>query len=194
MQKLHSQYKVIPESQEFKSYFWYIAFVQVISNIQKVQHMVKQINSDHRLWAPSYQEYCKLYFELVLVDRLLYPGYIIIGLKNREEYEELNNEMLSQHLGYMLGGPFSSLRDDEFQAMLKVSQTILEVPSGQFNVTAGDNIIISSGPCAGLHGLVKRINNDGQVTLAVYFMNREITVVTTVTEIQNLGGPLGDSS
>jgi transcription antitermination factor NusG len=193
MQKLHSQYKIVPPKEEYAQYNWYIAFVQVISNIRKVESILDNMSVNYRLWAPSYQEYCKIYFELVLVDRLLYPGYIVVGLQGDSSFEILHHELISNQFGYLLGDRTTNVKPDEFLQMLRVSSNILAAPVGQFNVKVGDNIVISAGPCAGLHGVVKAISDDGQVTLAVFFMNREISVITSVTDVQNLGGPLNDT-
>lgn len=190
MQKLHSQYKVIPALEDYEKYSWYIAFVQVISNIQKTAVILRGMNIDYKLWAPNYQEYCKIYFELILVDRLLYPGYVLIGVREDASFDLLNRDMNQNRLGYMLGDYTCKIKRDEFIQMLRVSNKILDIPTGQFNVKVGDSIVISAGPCAGLNGVVKDISDDGQVTLSVFFMNREISVTTSVVDIQNIGGPL----
>jgi len=187
MQKILQRYKSIPSEEAFTNFAWYVTFVQVISNIQKIEHILRTYQSQYCLWAPYYQEYCKTYYsELVLVDRLLYPGYIFVGLQDIHKFDLLNNDMHILHLGYMLGNYASTLSQDDLSIIRSVSAVIVEEPAGQFKIREGDHIVISSGPCSGLHGVVRTIQKDGQVKLSVFFMNREISVDTTITNIQGL--------
>jgi transcription antitermination factor NusG len=173
---------------------WYVAFAQQIHNIVKIDNLLRQRTCAHQIWAPYYQEFCKFEMEVELVDRLLYPGYVIVGLKDETDFDYLDQEMKTAHLGYMLGNFTNNLREKEFTDMLSVSVHSEEVPAANFNVKPGDHIVISSGPCSGLHGVVQEINTSGQATLKVYFMHREITMLTSVTDLQNLGGAISEEN
>ena len=191
MQKIHPRYKQIPDSSEFDKFNWYISFVQMISNLAKLNELLRQRPEAYRIWSPCRQEYCKIYFELILIDRLLYPGYTLVGLKDEYAHEILNYSLNSEKIGYMLGDFSCKLTKEEFDRVRLVALNEFETPASKFNVKIDDNIVISAGPCAGLHGKVKAIHDDGQAVLKVFFMNREITVKTSVADIQSFGGPNG---
>jgi transcription antitermination factor NusG len=121
------------------------------------------------------------------MDRLLYAGYIFIGLKNQMDFVASNIKLLSSRKGYLLGTSSTCLSLEELDKVYKLSSTFSEVPRMMFNVKEGDTISIKSGIFSGLFGKVKNVRIDGRLTIQAFFMNRDVEINLSILDIQSLG-------
>jgi transcription antitermination factor NusG len=186
MHRLPTHYKEM-QPETFKTYRWYVAFVGNLRHVVAADISLKEENIEYKIWAPCYQEYRKDHSDFVLTDRLLYAGYIFIGLKNQLDFVTTNLALLSSRKGYLLGTSCVSLTDEELSKIYQVTSKFSDVPRMMFNVKAGDTISIKSGIFSGLFGKVKDVKTDGRLIIQAFFMNRDVEINLSILDIQSMG-------
>ena len=193
MHKLYKKYKELCVD-DLAKYKWYVAFVGDIRHVPALDLELREENMAHCIWAPCFQEYRKYHSDFILADRLLYAGYIFIGLPESNDFVRANLKMLASRKGYMLGTSSTYLKREEVETVYKLSNICLESPRMMFNVAEGDTITIKSGIFSGLCGKVKSVRTDGRVAIQAYFMNRDIEINVSVMDVQSLGSPTYDDN
>jgi transcription antitermination factor NusG len=186
MHRLPSHYKEI-KPELFKTYRWYVAFVGNMRHVISANISLTEEKIDHIIWAPCFQEYRKDHSDFVLMDRLLYAGYIFIGLKNQMDFVSANIKLLASRKGYLLGTSHTCLSGEELDKVYQLASTFYEVPRMMFNVREGDTISIKSGIFSGLFGKVKEVRTDGRLIIQAFFMNRDVEINLSILDIQSLG-------
>ena len=186
MHKLYKKYKEL-HVDLLQDYKWFVAFVGDIRHVLNIDIELKEEGLDYLIWAPCFQEYRKYHSDFILADRLLYAGYIFVGLKNSQDFVTANLKMLSSRKGYMLGTSTTYLKKEELDMIHALSNTCVDAPRMMFNVNPGDTITIKSGIFSGLCGKVKDVRTDGRVLIQAYFMNRDIEINMSVMDVQSMG-------
>jgi len=188
MIKIASNVKQLPTLTNLTSLNWYVLFIGTVNNLSGITTLLENTCSQaNRLWVPTYQEYCKYHSHVILVDRLVYPGYSFIGFSDNLQLGMFLHEIGQTHKGVILGDGLSSLSKEEIQNILEISSKFIDTPKVMFDIKVGDQVIISSGPLTGLPATITELKASGNVTLRVFFLSRELTVRTSVLDIQSFG-------
>ena len=186
--KLSLNVKKLPSLDALYNLKWYVVFVGTLTNINSIESLTNQKTfKDSIVWAPTFQEYCKLRSHLILVDRLIYPGYIFVGFVNDHQLASFLKKVSAERKGTLLGDGVVCLLPDEVKDVFSVAVKYSTAPKVMFDVKPGDHVTISSGPLSGLPAQVRDIKPSGDVTLTVFFLSRELTVKTTILDIQSFG-------
>lgn len=186
MLKIPQEYKQIPNFEDFSNFKWYTLFVHSMKDVLSIKSLCNKLNIVHKIWAPCYQVISRRLTDIILVDHLLYQNYIFVGLQNPSDFNRLSEELADTKKGILLGNCKSFLSEKE---LLQIRENVISYNSidpflVSFNLKKGDYVTVTSGPCAGLSGIVKNIYKNGKVVLNVFFMNREITTVISVVDIK----------
>ena len=193
MQRISDRYKQIPPTTDLKSFKWFIVFVGTVRNISGVRHVCESLKlPTFKVWAPVYQEHCRTQTDIVLTDRLIYPGYIFLGVLDEECAAQVSAELREQSKGFILGGNYAYLTTEEIKHILEAATKLAETPKIMFDVKAGDSVIISSGPLSGFRATVEKVYVEGKVKLRAFFMSRELSVEMSVLDVQSLGESIND--
>ena len=183
MLKIPAHLKITPALQEVDKHSWYVVHIGVPRNMSYVESAVEEAGGGIT-WAPTYQVYKMLGSHLLLVDYLIYPGYIFVGLVDGSSIKKLKAMLKNNSKGQVLdqAGP---LTHDElkgvFNAVFKYSTT----PNMSLNIKVGSSVTITAGPFSGLPADVVKINDSGVVELRVFFLNRDMKVKTSVLDIKS---------
>ena len=193
MQRISSKYKQLPPTESFQQLKWFVIFIGTVRNIPGVHHVCVELNlPDFVIWAPVYQEHCKTQTDIALTDRLIYPGYIFIGVPSTEDAATLSAELRNEAKGFLLGSSTMCLTEEELQCAYENAVRLAEAPKIMFDVKEGDSVIMSSGFLSGFRATVEKVLPEGRVKLKVFFMNREVSVDMSVLDIQSLGNSVDD--
>ena len=184
--RLSSQYKYL-ENEKLESYKWYVAFVGNMQHVRKISGSLKEIPElNYHIWAPCYKEYRKYRSDFILADRLLYSGYIFIGLTDPHKFCEVELKLKQSRLGYLLGASQNFLKKQDLENVYSMYLKFQDCKKMMFNVQAGDSVTLRSGPFSGLCGTVQHVYPDGRVRLKAYFMQRELEMNISVMDLQVL--------
>jgi len=189
MRKISLEYKQLPSQDNLTKLNWYIIFIGTIDNIPGVDHVCQTLGmTNYALWAPTYQEYCRFQSDLVLVDRLIYTGYVLLGVEDVNQICQLSVALGEARRGFILGGTTGPLNIEELNQVYNTAQTYSTAPKLEFDIQTGDSVIIGSGFLSGFRATVTEVLLDlRKVKLEVFFMNRELEVEMSILDIQSLG-------
>lgn len=183
---MSSQYKYL-ENEKLNAYKWYVAFVGNMQHIFKISGMFRELpHMEHHVWAPCYKEYRKFHSDFILADRLLYSGYIFIGLQNESDFCEVVVKLKQSRLGYLLGTSKDFLKKQDLENVYNMYLKFQDCKRMMFNVQSGDSVTLKSGPFSGLCGIVQHVYVDGRVKLKAFFMQRELDIDISIMDLQIL--------
>jgi transcriptional antiterminator NusG len=114
----------------------------------------------------------------VIVQKSIYPGYIIVKMKMNERswLVVTKTDKVSGFLGGSRGKP-TPLTDSEYQAMLSSIETENIAAVKASNVAVGSRIKVKSGSFESFEGMVKSIDDKNEIlTVAVSIFDRETTI------------------
>jgi transcription antitermination factor NusG len=184
--KLLARYKHLEQGM-LNEYKWYVASVGNMQHIFKLEYALRDTDDmAYRIWAPCYKEYRKYHSDFILADRLLYSGYIFIGLKNEDDFCKADTRIATSRLGYMLGNSKTYLHQEDLNNVYAMYLKFQDCKKMMYNVQEGDNISLKSGPFSGLCGVVQNVYSDGRVRIKAYFMQRELEINISVLDVQVL--------
>jgi len=188
MSKAYLKFKRLPTSEDFKNFKWYIVFVGQLKNVDTLEYICKERNIHAIIWSPVFQEYHRTSSGLVLVDKLLYPGYVFVGLADPQKFELLSYELSEERKGFLLGNFTNYLTREELEMIVQEAIKHSEAPSLEtFHVQKGDIVIINSGPFTGMQGKVLDVDQKGRVKLKIFFMNTEVDAIVPGADVYSFG-------
>ena len=186
MIKLSTRVKKVPSLESLQYLHWYVVFIGTSNNIISIENILKTNDIPNGIvWAPTFQEYHKFRSHLILVDRLLYPGYVFLGIETTAQLGAFLKDLSNESKGLLLGEGSVCLTQEELTDVLEVVHRLSEIPTMTYDIHPGDQVTISSGPLSGLPATVTDVEVTGATTLKVFFLSRELTVKTSVLDIQS---------
>ncbi|SRR6266576_790142 len=120
----------------------------------------------------------------VQLDLPLFPGYVFVRLALRDRLRVLQIPSVVRMVGF--GGLPTVLPDREMEIMQSgLSESLLAEPHPF--LTAGRRVRITSGPLAGLDGLLKRRKGNLRVVVSLNLIQRSIAVDVDAADITPIG-------
>lgn len=185
MLKIPEHYTRIPAIEQREDLKWYVVHVGVPKNIPSVEAAVSEV-AGSCLWVPVYKEYKKLRSHLILVDYLVYPGYIFVGVPASDDIKRVCDFLDYTTKGYVVC-PEVCLSREEMDGVYHCAVSCGDSLGVSSTIEVGSTVMITAGPFAGLAGEVIKVRQNGVVELQVFFLNRDMRVQTTVLDIRKEG-------
>ena len=186
MFKIPNKFKATPDIDKLQEMLWYVVSVGVPKQLLVVESSLKKCGvPDYCLWCPTYPEYTRLRNQMTLIDRMLYPGYCFLGLRELTDVLNARGHLKGESDGKcsVLGETTAPISREELEQVLSVCSAYCSPDRPFSSIKVGDNVVIHSGPLSGIPATVKDMRKNGKITLLAFFLNREITVETTILDV-----------
>jgi transcription antitermination factor NusG len=147
---------------------WYA--VRVRSNRE---HLVSVHLREHgyEQFAPSYKVERQWSDRVRKIDRFLFPGYVFCRLDPHDRLPVLMLPGVVDLIGF--GKLPAPIPDAEIDRVRKMVESGLPVASWPY-LTAGDTVLIESGPLAGLEGILLRTKGKYRLVVSVNLLQRSV--------------------
>jgi transcription antitermination factor NusG len=161
---------------------WYAAYTCANHEKRVVAQLVER-GIEHFL--PLYRSLHRWTDRRVELELPLFPGYVFVRLALRERLRVVRIPGVVHLVGF--GGLPTPLPDDEL-AILRSGLT--ECPRAEPHpfLTVGRRVQITSGPFAGLGGLLERKKGKMRVVVSLDLIQRSLSVDVDATQVQPLMG------
>ncbi len=170
----------LPES--FAEPHWYAAYT-------RAQHE-KQVGAE--LGTREVEHFLPLYSSVrrwkdrrVTLDLPLFPGYVFVRLALHERLRVLQIPSVVRLVGF--GGQPTALPDSEMEIMRSGLSQSLRAEPHPF-LTVGRRVLITSGPFAGLEGVLKRKKSKLRVVVTLELIQRSVAVDVDAGDVQVVSG------
>ena len=186
MFKISSKYKAVPNVTDLQRMSWYVVYAGVPKQLLVIDASLKKCDiQESCLWCPTYPQYTRSKNQMLLLDRMLYPGYCFLGLVNPQDVLSIRGYLDNESEGKcsILGEGTRPISHEELEQILSVCSTYNSDERPFSAIQVGDQVVIHSGPLSGIPATVKDMRRNGKVTLLAFFLNREIQVETTVLDV-----------
>ncbi len=105
-----------------------------------------------------------------IIDMPLFPNYLFVRISNREYHKITDHPSL---IGFVKSGnELSVIRDDVFDAMVKIVDERMDFTLWRNAVLPGVPVQVISGPLSGLKGVVTRIEGKSCLTVEIRPVNQ----------------------
>jgi transcription antitermination factor NusG len=116
----------------------------------------------------------------VRLDLPLFPGYIFLRLALRDKLRVLKIPSLVRLVGF--NGQPAALSDDEIEILRRGLPTQLHAEPHPY-LTVGRQVRVTSGPLAGLEGIVVRKKNRFRFVISLHLIMRSVSVEMDDTDL-----------
>lgn len=118
-----------------------------------------------------------------IVSLPVFPSYVFLRANLERKLEVLRTPGVCWLVGN--GGRASRVPESEIDSIRKVTQNSGRIEPHPF-LKSGERILVSSGPLAGVEGILNRVKNQFRVVVCVELLQKAVAVEVDATMIQPL--------
>jgi len=154
-----------------REYKWYVVYTR--------SHHEKRVHNDVRkLGIETYLPLIKSFRiwsdRKKFIDMPLFPNYLFVRISNREYHKITDHPSL---IGFVKSGnELSVIRDDLFDAMVRIVDERMDFTLSSNYVLPGVSVQVISGPLSGLKGVITRIEGKSLLTVEIRPVNQTFLV------------------
>ena len=155
-------------------------------NERKVEQLLRQKGYD--CFAPTYRLKRRWSDRTVEIDFPLFPGYVFCRFSPSVLGKAISTQGVVRIVGF--GGKPAEIAVEEIEALQLLAQSNFLREPWKY-LPDGTNVLVETGPLAGVHGIINVDENKRQLIISVTLLQRSVaiqldenTVISVITDLR----------